>query len=71
VIFAIELDRFAVGTIIIPTHTKHVPTLVCYPNIFKIKLVLKQLVKLIYVLVVKLTIPPNTIKQHLPKTFSP
>jgi hypothetical protein len=39
------------------------------PNIVIAKLVLKQPIKPIDVLVVKLIIPPNIVKQHLPKNF--
>jgi hypothetical protein len=39
------------------------------PNIIIAKLVLKQPIKPIDVLVVKLIIPLNIVKQHLPKGF--
>jgi hypothetical protein len=31
--FAIKLDLFSIGTIVVPTHTKHVPKLVYIPYI--------------------------------------
>jgi len=69
VMFAIELDMFSIGTIIILIHTEPILKLVHVPNIVMLKQILKQPVKLISVLGVKLTIPPNIIKQHLPETF--
>jgi hypothetical protein len=39
------------------------------PNIVTIYLVLKQPIKPIDVLAIKLTIPPNIVKQHLHETF--
>ncbi len=32
VMFATKLDMHSIGTITIPTHTKHVPKLVCIPD---------------------------------------
>jgi hypothetical protein len=60
---------FSIGTITIPTHTKHVPKSVHIPNIVIVGLVPKQLVKPIGVLAIKLVIPPYTIKQHLLENF--
>jgi hypothetical protein len=69
VMFVTELNMFPIGTIVVPTHIKHVPKLVCILDIVMVELVLKQHVKLIDVLAMKLTIQPNTIKQHLFETF--
>jgi hypothetical protein len=67
--FATKLDLFSIGTIIVPTHIEHVPTTNYIPNIVTIELVLKQLVKLVGILDVKLTITPNIVKQHLHEIF--
>jgi hypothetical protein len=67
--FAIELNMFSTRTIGIPTHTKHVPKMVCIPDIIMAKPILKQPVVPIDVLAVKLVIPLDIVKQHLPKTF--
>jgi hypothetical protein len=69
VMFATKLDLFSIGTITIPIHIKHVLKPVCIPNIIKAKLILKQLITLVDVLVMKLTIPLDIIKQHLTKIF--
>jgi hypothetical protein len=65
VMFAIELDLFSIGTITISIYTKHVPKSICILDIVIAKLVPKQHVKPIGVLLIKVCIPPNTIKQHL------
>jgi hypothetical protein len=70
VMFATKLYLFSVGPITIPTNTKLVPKHAYIPNIVIIELVPKQYVKPIGVLVVKLIIPPNIVKQHLLETFS-
>jgi hypothetical protein len=67
--FATKLDLFSIGTIIVPTHIEPVPTTNYIPNIVTIELVLKQLVKLVGILDVKLTITPNIVKQHLHEIF--
>ncbi len=67
--FAIELYMFSIGTISVCTHTKPIHTIECIPHIVTIELVLKQPIKPVGVLAMKLTIPPNIIKQHLPETF--
>jgi hypothetical protein len=69
VMFAIELDLFSIGTMIIPTHIEHVPKPIYIPYIVIIEPIPKQLVKLVGVLVVKLAIPPNIVQQHLHETF--
>ncbi len=69
VMFATKLDMRSIRTITIPTHTKHVPKLVCILDTIMAELILKQLVVPINVLAVKLVIPPNIVKQNLPKTF--
>jgi hypothetical protein len=67
--FATKLDMFSIGTITIPIHNEPIPIIDCVLNIVTIKLVLKQLVKSIDLLVVKLAIPPNIVKYHLLETF--
>jgi len=61
--------KISVGTIAIPIHIKHVPTPIYIPDLGIVEPIQNQLIKLIDVLVGKLIIPPNTIKQHLLKTF--
>jgi hypothetical protein len=41
--FAIELNLFSIGTIVIPTHTEFVPKLIYIPAISIVELVQKQL----------------------------
>jgi hypothetical protein len=60
---------FSIGIMVVPIHTKPIPTTNYIPNIVTIKPVLKQPVKLVSALDVKLIIPPKIVKQHLPKTF--
>jgi hypothetical protein len=61
---------FSIGTIANDTHTEHVvPTLIYIPNVGIIELVQNQPIKSIDVLAMKLTIPPDIVKQHLPETF--
>jgi hypothetical protein len=67
--FAKKLYLFSMGTITIPIHIKHVPTPIYIPDLGIVEPIQNQLIKLIDVLVGKLIIPPNTIKQHLLKTF--
>ncbi len=67
--FATKLDLFSIGTIAIPIHTKPVPTLICIPNTIITESVLKQHVKSVGVLAMKLAIQPNIIQQHLLETF--
>ncbi len=69
VMFATKLNMFSIGTMVVPTHIKPIPTTNYIPNIVTIKPVLRQLVKLVSALDVKLTIPPKIVKQHLPKYF--
>ncbi len=69
VMFAIELDLFSIGAIIVPTHVELVSKTICIQDLNIAKLVPKQHVQLVCVLVVNLAIPPNTIKQHLLETF--
>jgi hypothetical protein len=69
VMFATELDMFSIRTITIPTHTKHVPKLVYIPDIIMAEPILKQHVVAIDVLVVKLAVPLDIVKQHLSKVF--
>jgi hypothetical protein len=59
----------SIGTITVPTHTKHVPKPVYILDIIMAKPNLKQHIVPIDVLVVKLVIPPGFIKQHLLSTF--
>ncbi len=67
--FAIKLDLFPIETITVPIHLEHVLKLVYIPNIIMAEPILKQFVVPIDVLAMKLAIPLDTIKQHLPKTF--
>jgi hypothetical protein len=68
--FATKLNLFSIGTIVVPTHIEPIPKPIYIPNVIKAKLVLKQPITLVYVLVVKLTIPHDIVKQHLLETFS-
>jgi hypothetical protein len=63
--FATKLDLFSIETIIVATHTKHVPTLIYIPNLGIVELVQNQPIQLVDVLTVKLTTPLNIVKQHL------
>jgi len=63
--FAIELNMFSIGTIVVPTHTKPIPKPVYIPDIGRAEPIQKQHVKMVGVLVIKLAIPSNTIKHHL------
>jgi hypothetical protein len=67
--FTIDLDLFSIGTIIILTHIASISNLVFILDINIVKLIPKQHVELICVLVVNLVIPPNIVKQHLLMTF--
>jgi len=60
---------FSIGTIAVPTHIELLPKLAYTLGFSITQLVPKQHVELICVLVVNLTIPPDTIQQHLPETF--
>jgi hypothetical protein len=61
---------FSIGTKKIPIHIKQLYKPVYILNLSIAKSVLKQLVEPVCVLVVNLATPLDTIKQHLPKTFS-
>lgn len=65
--FITKLYLFLVGTIDIPIHTKLITKPIFIPNLSIVELVIKQRVELVRVLVINLVIPPNIIKQHLPK----
>jgi hypothetical protein len=67
--FAIELNMFSIGTIVVPTHIELVLKSTFLPNFSIAKPVPKQLVEPICVLVINLTIPPNIIKQCLLEIF--
>jgi hypothetical protein len=69
VMFAMKLGLFSIGTIVIPTHIELVFKLAYILHSSITKPFTKQHVELICVLVINLTIPPNIVKQHLPKTF--
>jgi hypothetical protein len=69
VMFAIKLDLFSIGTIVVPTHVEPVSKIIYIQDLNIAKLVPKQPIQLICVLVVTLAIPPNIIKQHLLETF--
>jgi hypothetical protein len=61
VMFAIKLDLFSIGTIIIPTHIELVFKLAYIPNLSISKLVPKQPIEPICVLIINLAIPPNIV----------
>jgi hypothetical protein len=67
--FATKLDLFSIENIIVPTHAESNFKTICILNLSIVELVPKQPIESICVLVVNLTIPPNTSKQHLLKTF--
>jgi hypothetical protein len=67
--FATELNMFSIGTIAVHTHTKPIPKLVYIPDIVIAEPVQNQHVKPVDVLVVKLVIPHDIVKQHLFETF--
>ncbi len=69
VMFAVKLNLFSIGTIIIPIHIELVSKLTYIPNLSISKLIPKQHVEPICVLVINLNIPLDTIKQHLFETF--
>jgi hypothetical protein len=69
VMFATKLDMFSIGIIAVPTHIEHVVKPVCLLDIGIAKPIQKQFVKMLGVLVIRLVIPPNIVKQHLPETF--
>ncbi len=54
---------------VVPIHTKPIPTIDYIPSTIIAKLVIKQPIKSVGVQAMKLVIPPNIVKQHLPKTF--
>ncbi len=58
-----------IGTITTPIHIKLIPKLICIPNIVMVEPILKQTIKSIGVLVVKLVIPLDIVKQHLLEIF--
>jgi hypothetical protein len=67
--FAIKLYLFSIGTITLPIHTELVPKPIFILDIIMAELVLKQPMTPVDVLTMKLTIPPNIVKQHLLETF--
>jgi hypothetical protein len=69
VMFATKSYMFSIGTITIPTHTKLVFKPVCTLDILMAKPILKQPIVPIDVLTVKIAIPRDIVKQHLPKAF--
>jgi hypothetical protein len=64
--FAIELNMFSIGTIVVPTHTKPIFKIECISNLRITKHVQTQFVKLVCFVVVNLIIPLDIVKQHLP-----
>ncbi len=71
VMFTIKTNMFYVGTVIESTRIELVSKWICIPN-FSITKPIPKHVELICILIVNLinlVIPPDTIKQHLPKTF--
>jgi hypothetical protein len=67
--FTIELNLFSIGTIVVSTHIEHVPYPVYIPDIGITESVKKEPVKMVGVLVVKLVIPLDIVKQHLLESF--
>jgi hypothetical protein len=68
--FTTKLILFSIRTITVPTHTKSISKLMYIPNFSIIESVPKQLIEpMLSILYVNLTIPLDTIKQHLPKIF--
>jgi len=53
----IKLDFFSIGTVAVPTHIELVPTTDCIPNTVITKVILKQPIKSVGVLTMKLIIP--------------
>jgi hypothetical protein len=54
---------------VVPTRTEPIPKPIYIPNVIKAEPILKQPITLVDVLVVKLAIPPDIVKQHLLETF--
>jgi hypothetical protein len=54
---------------VVPPHIKPIPTIDYIPNTIIAKLVIKQPIKSVGILAMKLAIPLNIVKQHLPETF--
>ncbi len=50
--FTTKLNMFSIGTIAVPTHIEPIPKLTCIPNIGITKLVQKQPIKTIGILVI-------------------
>jgi len=69
VMFAIKLDLFSIRTITIPIRIKPNSKTMYILDLNITKPVPKQPIELICVLIINLTIPLDTIKQCLPKTF--
>jgi hypothetical protein len=67
--FTTKLDLFSIGTIEIPTHIELVSKPIHILDLNITKLVPKQHVEPICVLAINLAIPPDIVKQHLPKIF--
>jgi hypothetical protein len=65
--FAIKLDVFSIGTIVIPIHVEPISKTIYIQDLNIAKLVPKQSTSMC--LVVNLAIPPNTIEQHLLEIF--
>ncbi len=68
-IFATKLDLFSIGTTTIPTHIEPIPKPVYIPNIIMGEPIIKQIIVQVNVLVMKLIVPPNIVKQNLFKFF--
>ncbi len=69
VMFVTKLDLFSIGTIKVSTHIKLVSKPIHTPNLNTTYPIPKKIVESVCVLIINLVIPPNIIKQHLPKTF--
>jgi hypothetical protein len=67
--FATKLNLFSIRTIPISVHIELILKPVCIPNIIMVDPILKQLVVPVNVLAMKLVIPPDNVKQHLPKIY--
>jgi hypothetical protein len=68
VMFATKLNLFSIITIVVTTHIEPIPKLVCILDIIMAKPILKHVIPL-NVLTMKLIIPLDIVKQHLPETF--
>jgi hypothetical protein len=69
VLFAIKLDLFSIGTIVVPIRIEPIFKIIYILDFNIAKLVPKQPIESVHILVINLVIPLDIIKQHLLKTF--